>query len=57
MQGADERYAYEAQLTALTLLGRGPGTPLHSSVRRAMLTALREKKKRDARSLFARNYD
>ncbi len=38
--GPDERSAYEAQLTALTMLGFGPGTPLFSSVRRSMQRVL-----------------
>lgn len=38
--GPDERSAYEAQLTALTMLGFGPSTPLFSSVRRSMQRVL-----------------
>lgn len=38
--GADERGAYAAQLTALAMLGFGPDTRLHNSVKRAMQLAL-----------------
>lgn len=38
--GADERKAYEAQLTALTMLGAGPGSPIYSNVKRAMAQAI-----------------
>jgi hypothetical protein len=34
--GPDERGAYEAQLTALALLGAGPGTRLHHYVKQSM---------------------
>ena len=40
MHGPDERGAYFAQLTALTILGAGPGTRLHHSVMRAMEAAV-----------------
>jgi hypothetical protein len=48
-KGADERTAYEAQLTTLTQFGRGPGTALYSSVRRAMMAVLRQTQKRNGR--------
>ena len=35
--GADERGAYQAQLTALAALGFGDATPVHWAVRRSML--------------------
>jgi hypothetical protein len=38
--GPDERGAYQAQLTALALLGAGPGTRLHHYVKRSMQAVL-----------------
>ena len=38
--GTDERGAYFAQLTALTLLGEGPGTPIFHWVQRSMQSVL-----------------
>jgi hypothetical protein len=52
-QGGNERAAYEAQLTMLTALGSGPGTPPYSSVRRAMLYTLDQQKKNAARLMAA----
>ena len=40
LHGADEREAYAAQLTALTMLGFGPHSGLHFSVKRSMQAAL-----------------
>ena len=36
LNGPDERGAYAAQLTALTMLGAGPESRLHHSVKRSM---------------------
>lgn len=38
--GPDEQAAYEAQLTALSMLGQGNGTQLYQSVRKSMLTVI-----------------
>ena len=52
-QGAGEKAAYEAQLTTLTALGAGPGTPAYASVRRAMLYTLKQQRN-TARLMAAR---
>jgi hypothetical protein len=46
--GADERQAYEAQLTALALLGAGAGTGIYQGVVHAMLEVQRREKRRRA---------
>lgn len=51
--GADEEHAYAAQLTALSAMGAGPGTPVYSQVRRSMRVAL-EEAKRDTALRMAR---
>lgn len=53
-QGGDEKAAYEAQLTILTALGSGPGSPPYSSVRRAMHYTLDQQKKARARQMASR---
>jgi hypothetical protein len=53
-QGGDEKTAYEAQLTMLTALGSGPGTPPFSAVKRAMRYTLDQQKKSAARLMAAR---
>ena len=42
--GADERAAYQAQLTALLALGEEPGRPLYDGVRRAMLSVVGDRR-------------
>ena len=44
-QGGDERAAYQAQLTMLTALGSGPGSPPYSAVHRAMRYTLAQQRK------------
>jgi hypothetical protein len=43
-QAADERTAYEAQLTILTALGAGPGSPAYQEAFRAMQRAVRQQR-------------
>jgi hypothetical protein len=57
VKGADERNAYQAQLTILTHLGRGPGTPLYSSVRKAMLAVLRQTKRNERGRIAMRSLE
>lgn len=57
LKGADERTAYEAQLTTLTHLGRGPGTPLYSSVRGAMLVVLSQTKRNERGRIAVRSQE
>ena len=45
-QSANERTAYEAQLTTLTALGAGPGSPPYQEVVRAMRTAIKLERQR-----------
>ena len=52
--GSDEKQAYEAQLTTLTALGAGPGSPPYSSVKRAMRYTLDQQRKNAARLMAAR---
>jgi hypothetical protein len=51
--GGDERGAYEAQLMTLVMLGAGPDTSLHYSVRRSMSLVLKAAKA--ARAAAAQN--
>jgi hypothetical protein len=53
-QGAGEKAAYEAQLTTLTALGAGPGSPPYASVKRAMRYTLDQQRKAAARLMAAR---
>lgn len=59
--GADERAAYEAQLTALAMLGTGPGTALYQGVVHAMLQVQKQedarKRKTPQDMLVARTFD
>jgi hypothetical protein len=43
--GADEKAAYQAQLTILTALGAGPGSPPYSQVSKAMRVTLNAQRK------------
>ena len=45
-QAADERSAYEAQLTTLTALGAGPGSPAYQATFRAMQLAVRQQRRK-----------
>jgi hypothetical protein len=51
---ASERDAYAAQLTALTALGSGPGTPLYSEVVRAMRHTLGKRRPEPVRMMVMR---
>ena len=51
---ASEADAYAAQLTALTALGSGPGTPLYSDVRRAMRHTLAQRRPEPVRVMVMR---
>jgi hypothetical protein len=56
--GADERGAYEAQLTALNLLGRGPGTAVYASVVHSMQHVLKaQRQAAQTRLLASRTFD
>ena len=48
-QGGDEKAAYQAQLTILTALGAGPGSPPYSAVKKAMLYTLQQQRTNAAR--------
>jgi hypothetical protein len=52
-QGAGEKAAYEAQLTILTALGAGPGSPPYSAVKKAMLYTLKQQRQNAARLMAA----
>jgi hypothetical protein len=54
VHNASEADAYAAQLTALTALGSGPGTPLYSEVRRAMRHILAERRPEPVRVMVMR---
>ena len=45
-QAADERSAYEAQLTTLTALGAGPGSPAYRATFRAMQLTVRQQRRK-----------
>jgi len=47
-QGASEKSAYEAQLTTLTMLGAGPGTPPYQQVRAALLQTMKQDRRKPA---------
>lgn len=51
---ASESDAYAAQLTALTAMGSGPGTPLYSEVRRAMRHTLAKRRPEPVRVMVMR---
>ncbi len=46
-QGGGEQAAYEAQLTALAVMGAGPGSAVHASVRRSMRAVLDAARRRE----------
>jgi hypothetical protein len=48
-QGGDEKAAYHAQLTILTALGAGPGSPPYSAVKKAMIYTLKQQRTNAAR--------
>ena len=48
-QGADEKTAYQAQLTMLSALGSGPGSPSYQAVMRAMRQTLDQERRTRAR--------
>jgi len=53
-RAAGESEAYAAQLTTLTSLGAGPGTPVYSEVHRAMRHALARRRPEPVRILVVR---
>jgi hypothetical protein len=46
--GGTEQSAYEAQLSALAVMGAGPGTPVYSGVLRSMRTVLNKEREGEA---------
>jgi len=52
-QGLGEKAAYEAQLTILTALGAGPGSPPYSAVQKAMFYTLKHQRQNAARLMAA----
>lgn len=54
VQHASETDAYAAQLTALTALGSGPGTPLFTEVRTAMRHTLAKRRPEPVRMIVTR---
>jgi hypothetical protein len=53
-ENASEADAYAAQLTTLTALGSGPGTPLYAEVKRAMRHTLAQRRPEPVRVMVMR---